>query len=135
MLFDLFVKPGTPAGSIQGTVEVSLAGAAASVKLPITVRVRNFELPSISEFATTFSCETKSILSGIFLKDIPRNITSEEQIGWQKQYVDLGLMHRVTFSDFLGADGGLALSNGTNMHPSPDWEAVEAAWGKCEYAS
>ena len=29
---------------------------------------------------------------------------SRLQVAWQKQYVDLGLMHRVTFSDFLQAD-------------------------------
>lgn len=49
----------------------------------------------------------------------------------QKDYVDLGLMHRVTFSDFLAADpqslglcGTVCLNNG-----DPDWSIVQQQWG------
>ena len=98
-------------------------------ELPLSIKVHSFALPSISRYATTFNCGIDNILTGRFLGDIPSNITRAQRVAWQKQYVDLGLMHRVTFSDFLGADPE-SLGLATNGDALPvDWAAVERDWG------
>ena len=57
--------------------------------------------------------------------------TRAQRVEWQRRYVDLGLMHRVTFSDFLKADP-VALGAPVAPHPATavDWATVEQAWGK-----
>jgi hypothetical protein len=46
------------------------------------------------------------------------------------RYADLGLMHRVTFSDFLQADPWSLGQDSTAGRGSVDWAAVEANWGE-----
>jgi hypothetical protein len=68
-------------------------------------------------YQTTYNCETNSILAGYFLNKVPPGTTGAQRAKFQKDYVDLGLMHRVTFSDFLQADPqSLGLDS-----DSPDW--------------
>ena len=58
----------------------------------------------------------------------PKNYTIDDAVAWQKQYLDLGLMHRVTFSDFLTAE---RLPNGALADELPlpvDWKAIESRW-------
>ena len=127
---DLFVKNGTAAGSHAGTVTVHWAsagdeaGQAQPTVLPLTLQVYNFSLPSVSRYATTYNCDSRAILMGRYLgrwNVAPQ--TSEQVVKWQKQYVDLGLMHRVTFSDFLRAD-----QKALEAQPV-DWATVERHWG------
>ena len=114
---DIFVPDGTAAGTHAGTVTVDWAetrsagggggggGATASpTMLPLALTVHPFTLPSISRYQTTYGCPINGILAGRFLGKAPANTSHANRVLWQKQYVDLGLMHRVTFSDFLGAD-------------------------------
>jgi hypothetical protein len=49
----LFVPPGTPPGIYQGAVTVQATGAAAT-QVPVSLRVRNFELPSTPSLKSAF---------------------------------------------------------------------------------
>lgn len=128
---DLFVKNGTAPGTHEGTITMQARGTSSTMTLPLSLEVYKFALPSISRYATTYNCNNNDILTGYFLKNIPPNTTGAQRAKFQKDYVDLGLMHRVTFSDFLDADrealglcGTVCLNNG-----DPDWELVQQQWG------
>ena len=128
---DVFVKNGTAPGLHSGTVTVQLQGSSSPISLPLDLRVHKFTLPSVSRYATTYNCDAHSILAGYFLQNVPANTTGAQRAQWQKEYVDLGLMHRVTFSDFLKADeqslglcGTVCLNGG-----DPDWSIVQQQWG------
>ena len=104
------------------------APAPAPTVLPLTLKVHKFTLPSISRYSTTYNCNSKAIVAGRMEKTIP---TRAQRVEWQKQYVDLGLMHRVTFSDFLKADKvALGLPVPPGNATAVDWGATEKAWGK-----
>lgn len=122
---DVFINTGANPGTHNGTVTITFGGES-KASLPFSITVRNFTLPSISRYATTYNCRPASILSGRFLKNIPENITGAERVAWQKQYVDLGLMHRVTFSDFLDAD--LDMLGANDNSDDIDWTNVENVW-------
>ena len=105
---DIFVGNGTAPGIHPGTVRVrwaaataAAAAAAAPTELALALKVHKFALPSISRYQTTFNCSPKGVLLG---RMNGSSATREQKVAWQRQYVDLGLMHRVTFSDFLEAD-------------------------------
>ena len=103
---DIFVGNGTAPGIHPGTVRVrwasaTTAAAAPPTELALALKVHTFALPSISRYQTTFNCSPKGVLLG---RMNGSSATREQKVAWQRQYVDLGLMHRVTFSDFLEAD-------------------------------
>jgi hypothetical protein len=131
---DIFVSNDTKPGMYNATVTVTFGSTRSKEPpqtLPLALRVHSFSLPSTSShFATTFNCDIKSILAGKYLGHYPANLTGAERVALQKQYVDLGLMHRTTFSDFLGADPTALKrkSNGSHGDADPDWAAVEADW-------
>jgi hypothetical protein len=125
---DIFVKNGSTPGTHNGKVTVRWAGNRPPTALPLSLKVHQFTLPSISRYQTTYNCNPKGIAAGRMGKATP---TREQKVKWQKQYVDLGLMHRVTFSDFLKAD---EVALGAPVPPSKatdiDWTSVLASWGK-----
>jgi hypothetical protein len=123
---DVFVPPGTAPGMHNGSVVVRFAGdGVEDATLALALRVRNFSLPATSRrYRTTYNCPSNNILAGRYLNHVPGNNTPEELASFQRQYVDLGLMHRVTFSDFLSA------SRFPLQETPTDWERVESAWGK-----
>ena len=129
---DVFVPNGTAPGPHPGAVTVAWAAAAGEdaappppTELPLGLTVFGFALPSVSRYSTTYNCPISAIEAGRFLGSPPANVTHGDRIEWQKQYVDLGLMHRVTFSDFLGAD---PWSLGQDAPNQIDWGAVASNW-------
>ena len=128
---DVFVKNGSTPGTHGGKVTVRWAGNSPPTALPLSLKVHQFTLPSISRYQTTYNCNPKGIAAGRMGKATP---TREQKVKWQKQYVDLGLMHRVTFSDFLKADEvalgapvppsllcGSAAPTGRGEQSTPEW--------------
>ena len=135
---DVFVKNGTAPGLHSGSVTVRLgssssesavASRVAPTVLPLDLKVHKFTLPSISRYMTTYNCNSKAIIAGRMQKGV--SSTRAQRVEWQKQYVDLGLMHRVSFSDFLKADEvALGLPVPPGKATPVDWEATEKAWGR-----
>ena len=134
---DVFVKNGTAPGLRSGTATVLLRTAAergrapappTRVVLPLSLQVHRFTLPSISRYKTTFNCNPKGVVLGRMAK-LP--LTRAQRVEAQRQEVDLGLMHRVTFSNFLEAD---LVALGAPVAPAKptavDWAAVEESWGR-----
>ena len=139
---DLFVPPGTPpAAAYEVRVHVDLAPQASSAAAaphavlplpPVSLRVRNFSLPSTSRrYTTVFGCNIRSALLAVYEGPPPSNISAEEKRLLMRRYTELGLMHRATFPDFLLADDDVVVSpllpNGS-FAPTP-WPAVQARWG------
>ena len=78
----------------------------------LTIQRRNFSLPSTSKrYQTAYGCSTNGILAGRFGDHNPTYRSPEELANMQRQYVELGLMHRISFSDFL------KVGCRTNRHP------------------
>ena len=50
----------------------------------------------------------------------------------QRIYLELGLMHKITISTFLASECTASSSGGSGAlnTPEPDWDAVDARWGK-----
>ena len=118
---------GSEGGSEDGSDGDGVPAPAPTV-LPLALKIHKFTLPSISRYATTYNCNSKGIVAGRMEKTSP---TRAQRVEWQKQYVDLGLMHRVTFSDFLKADEvALGLPVPPGNATAVDWDATEKAWGK-----
>jgi hypothetical protein len=132
---DLFVPPGTAAAAAHKvSVGVVFSGVAQLLQLPpISLHVRNFSLPSTSRrYTTTFGCNIRSALLARFEGPPPHNVTAAEKRLLMRRYVELGLMHRASFSDFLLADDDVVAPrwpNGSSAPPAPTpWPAVQARW-------
>lgn len=101
-----------------------------TVSVPFSIRVFNFSLPSTSKtYATTFNCPLRCILDGKYYDNggPPKNISRSEKVALQRLYLELGLMHRVTTSDFLDSDGDDNTS--ALAQDPPQWDVIETHWG------
>jgi hypothetical protein len=148
---DLFIPKNTPAGDHSVTVTVTFSSpttnttitssssnttsntTTTTTTIPLTLHVWDFALPSTSKrYATTYNCENKAIQTAIGNK----SYTPTELAAIQKPYVELGLMHRITFADFLASEEGAAEGDEYALNkkdakglPTPDWNGIEERWG------
>ena len=128
---DVFVAPATRVGEHVGTVTVvaSEQAKAAPITLPIALRVINFTIPSISKrYTTSYSNPASNVLIGRWPRNATQraSATSREKYELQKAYVDLGLMHRISFSDFLHHSGDSEAA----LDALPiNWTAIDHDWG------
>jgi hypothetical protein len=118
---DLFVSPGhtVAQGACTAMVSVDHGGAAGSPVLTaeLPVHVLNISLPSTSSrYATTFGFRALNAW------DNSGAATDAERVASTQEYVDLGLMHRLTFNGFLAASATALAAE------PPDWTTVDAAW-------
>ena len=103
---DLFVAPGVPAGNYSATVTVSFgssgggaAGAAAPAELEakLTLRVFGFELPSTStNYKSCYGVSSQGILMAAHGKAWRQH--TGEMVNLTQRYMQLGLMHRLSFT-------------------------------------
>jgi hypothetical protein len=129
---DVYVAENVHAGMHSGRITVRFRSGQI-VAVPVSLRVYNFSLPPTSRrYVTSYKCPQRTILQGKYLDKVPANISTAERLLLQRQYVDLGLMHRVSFSDFLRAGPNRmmsALTSGNTSAGGANWSAVERAWG------
>lgn len=118
---DIFTPPSVPAGRYPGVVNVSYvcddcvpAGSEAWQQLSFTVAVSSLTLPSVSPYPSHFGY---TYSSSFFPPDYPVELMAQ-------QYMDLGLMHRITLSDAFGA------SDAINTQSTPNFTAFDSQWGK-----
>ena len=127
----LFAPPATVAGAHAASV--SVVGSKQLYAEHFTVQLWNFSLPSTSSrYATTFGVRLNDILYGKHWPDAPHDVTPEEEALLMRQYVLLGLMHRITLNPFLEA-ARRSLAAGKDSTAAPDWETVDREWGDVLY--
>ena len=123
-------EPSAAAGnrsSTPTTTKTAVVTQQQQQELSFTLHVFNFGLPSVSKFKTAFGCDTKAMISGKYpTGGGGSNVTEIAEL--QRSYLELGLMHKVTFSNFLEAECGA--EGGPMSTPEPDWDAVSKRWGK-----
>eukprot|EP00041_Stephanoeca_diplocostata_P024187 m.606598 g.606598 ORF g.606598 m.606598 type:complete len:729 (+) comp22471_c0_seq4:1-2187(+) len=131
---DLFVPPDHDSGKFDGSVQVTLLAGRhdgeTTQSIPFSINVFNFSLSSTSKtFSTTFNCPLRNILDGKYYDEgvPPDNISRSEKVLLQRLYLELGLMHRLTTSDFLDSDGDDETS--PLAQDPPQWDVIESHWG------
>ena len=99
---DLFADGNlTTPGVYAATVNIVFA-THSTHQISLTVQRRNFSLPTTSKrYQTAYGCSTSGILAGRYGNHEPSHWPPEVLANMQRQYVELGLMHRISFSDFL----------------------------------
>jgi hypothetical protein len=128
---DVFIPPTASAGTSTATVTVSFdEDGVAPLALPLDVHVWDFALPSNSaRYVTTYGVSMNRILLGQYLTHQPKNVTDAERTALMREYVLLGLMHRVTLNPFLETAIHLLGKTSADGTVAPDWTAVEKDWG------
>jgi hypothetical protein len=114
---DVFTPPTMRPGNYSGSVTVTYnttAYARNTTQLPFTMFVANVTLPSVSPRRTFFSYMAASASFG-------PNYTVET-LG--QQYMELGLMHRISLGDAFDASPQL------NSVEEFNWTTFDAQWGK-----
>lgn len=107
---DFFVPLDTPAGDYPGVVTISSPALPEAIRLPYSLHVYSFTLPATSPYFTIFGFDDFQDSNGE-----GSNVTAQA-------YADLGLMHRLSFSNVFNRAPEL-YSN------PPDWTTFEANWG------
>ena len=94
---DLFVAPATPAGNYSAAVTVSFGDSVAPVSVPLQLRVFGFALDSTSKvYKSTYGVSSTGILMAAYGKDWRQH--TDETVNMTQRYMQLGLMHRLSFT-------------------------------------
>jgi hypothetical protein len=89
---DVFVPPGIPSGKYSG--HITLYGPEFnSAKVPFTLKVWDFTLPSVSSLPTGFGFDGWELLKGHFTN---RDKHYDDIVPLSCKYLDAALMHRIT---------------------------------------
>jgi len=115
---EVFVPPGTPAGSYRGTVQVTINGATRA-SIPVELNVWNFDLPSTSNLATTFGFSGLTAVRQHFGK----YTTDKAVADITSLYGKSALLHRITLDGSSGIPPGLSV---TGEKVQIDWTRYDA---------
>eukprot|EP01043_Picozoa_sp_COSAG02_P040076 COSAG02_NODE_3214_length_7162_cov_4.502336_1_plen_469_part_00 len=132
---DVFVGPDVPPGNYSASVTVHFDGQNSSINsnrdagagtdqktvvVPLTLRVFGFRLDSTSKFyKSTYGVNSDGILMAAYGKDWKDFL--DQRVNLTQRYMQLGLMHRLSFTHGGLPDPALAQS-------PVDWQGFDSRW-------